>query len=96
MTIDATRPRVFGILLEEPYPEVIDAITSRYKAYKASPTFYLVASADLAQTIATTIGIRPPEGADLHAAKTGVVFRLNGVYSGYFDRSIWEWLGNYE
>ena len=34
--------------------------------------------------------------AGLGAETTGVVFRLNGAYSGYTSQSLWEWLGDQE
>ena len=34
------------------------------------------------------------QAAGLGQAMTGVVFRLNGAYSGYTSQSLWEWLGD--
>ena len=89
--------RVFGVMLQAPDPTVITRLKERYPShYKATDAFYLVASDEIAQEIATTIGVRPGEGSDEQPAVPGVVFRLNGLYSGYFSRSLWEWLLNYE
>jgi hypothetical protein len=34
--------------------------------------------------------LRDPLGID--ASTTGVLFKLNGSYSGYFSQSLWDWL----
>lgn len=94
---DTSTVRVFGVMLQAADPAVVARLMERYpQHYKATDTFYLVASDELAQDIATTIGIRPDERAETSTVTPGVVFRLNGLYSGYFSRSLWEWLSNYE
>ena len=48
---------------------------------------YLVRTAMTSQKLAETVGIK---GED--RIVSGVVFRLNHIYSGYYDKGLWEWL----
>ena len=67
--------------LEEHYPDSL----------RLADNLYLVQGDTIAQAIAETLRIKGPE-----RDSTGAVFKLNGSYSGYASRAIWEWLGQAE
>lgn len=63
-----------------------------YKAvHKFTDTFYLVCTEDTVVTadIAEAVGLK---GDDRIDESSGVVFKMNSAYSGYTQRSLWEWL----
>ncbi len=80
---------VFVIVLGKTNSEVINRIKDAYPDYyELSDTTFLVSSDQISQNISKNIGI----GEN----KLGVVFKLNKAYSGYFKRSLWEWLDQWE
>ncbi len=61
--------------------------------YRFSETIYLV-SVELSvmtQDVAQDVGIKGP-GRDA----SGVVFKLDGAYSGWTHKTLWEWLSSVE
>ena len=79
----------FVIVLGQTNSEAIERIKDKYPdCYELSETAFLVSSDQISQKISTNIGI----GENF----SGVVFKLNQAYSGYFKRSLWEWLGQWE
>lgn len=82
---------IYAIILEEPItPQGEYAIQSVYPdAYKVREGVFLVHSEDIAQDIAIAVGIKTKDdGSNM----SGVVFKLNGSYSGYAARAMWDWL----
>ncbi len=75
-----------------------ETLLSLYEgAYAIIPnTVYLVSSDEIARDIAIRIGVRREDSEDEHPTARGAVFRINGVYAGFNDRSLWEWLVNHE
>lgn len=86
---------LFGVLLIENEPEVRQEIgkqieTKYNKAFQVTENFYIVSTVDKStQKIAETLGIY---GDSEEEASLGIVFRLNGSYSGFADGEIWDWL----
>ena len=87
-------PRIFAIVLNEPNYEIDARILSAYPTrFKYTDTFYLVALDQVAITkeVAEEVGLK---GDNRVKESSGVVFKLNSAYSGYTDKSLWEWLGS--
>ena len=59
--------------------------------HKISDTAYLVEDNSLAKDVAAAVGIKG-ENRDT----SGVVLGLNGFYSGFASKSLWEWLAQHE
>ena len=90
--MDASRS-TFVITLR-PRRESIQKIQQRIKAeypdhFKISDYCYLVSSNEISRDIALRIGLK---GKDRIEDSLGIVFRLNGAYSGYYYKSAWEWI----
>ena len=82
------------IVLSRPNDEVVSRIQEAYRDnYEITQTCYLVQSRDITQKIAATVGIK---GKDRIDDASGAVFKLNGAYSGYAPRALWEWLDQAE
>ena len=60
--------------------------------HEFSPTSFLVADDVLTLDVAEAAGIK---GENRQPGATGAIFKIAG-YSGYTDRSLWEWLGKVE
>ena len=82
--------RTFAIVLNEANLDIVERIERKYPDhYRITDTSFLVADDTIAEKVATTVGIK---GDDRIENARGVVFKLNGAYSGYSSRSLWEWL----
>lgn len=85
---------VHAILLTKCSDEVISRIQEKYPdCYKISDACYLVHDSEITQNVAFAVGIK---GKNRVEGAAGAVFRLNGAYSGFASRSLWEWLGQAE
>lgn len=85
---------VHMIVLTKPNDAVVSRIQEVYPDnYQITQTCYLVQSKNITQKIATTVGIK---GEDRIDNASGAVFKLNGAYSGFASRSLWEWLDQAE
>ena len=85
---------VHMIVLSRPNDAVASRIQETYPDnYEITHTCCLVQSKDISQKIAVTVGIKGENRID---NATGVVFRLNGAYSGFASRALWEWLDQAE
>ena len=79
-----------AIVLWDTNPHVAARVAEKYPLhYQVNDTFFLVRSSEIAEKVAIAAGIK---GDKQVADARGVVFRLNGVYSGYAPGSIWDWL----
>ena len=88
--------KVFAVVLKEANETVERKIMDNYpKMHQYTDTFYLVACGPdvLAKDIAVSVGIK---GEGRVESASGVVFKLNTVYSGYTERTLWEWLSSVE
>ena len=82
--------RVFAVLFSEANQDAADQLTKAYPAnYKLSDTLYLVRTSSLAEDVAVGTCIKGD-----NRRFSGVVFKLNQAYAGYFNRSLWDWLGD--
>ena len=77
-----------------PLDELKARITERYpnaQHYQLSKNTYLVRDHSICEQVAHNIGI---SGRDRIEGTTGIVHRLGRrvSYSGFYDRSVWEWL----
>ena len=66
-------------LLEKEYPH----------HYQLAERLYLVRTTHLADVVARNVGIKAEPNIAL-----GAVFKLNQSYSGYYKRTLWDWLGD--
>ena len=81
---------VYAISLKSPNEEVQSLIREKYPGhYEFLPTFFLVRSDSIAESVAIDIGIK---GDDRIEGASGVVFKLNRSYSGFTSPSLWDWL----
>ena len=82
--------RTFAIALNEANPDIVERIERKYPDhYRITDTSFLVADDTIAEKVAMAVGIK---GDDRIENARGVVFKLNGAYSGYSSRSLWDWL----
>ena len=70
----------------------VQRLKERYSAseehYEMSQRFHLVRADSISKWVADHLGL----SGENTEGPTGVVFRLNDEYSGFNDRSLWEWL----
>ena len=83
---------IFAVILISPNEEIRDRIAS-YRHYPISDTCYLVSSNEISEDIAIGIGLK---GENRVSDALGIVFKLNGAYSGYSYKSVWEWIAQQE
>ena len=57
-------------------------------AYEHNPQIFFVRSDEFSEIVASKLRIKG-EGRNT----TGVVFKISSAYSGYTNKSLWEWLG---
>lgn len=85
--------RIFAVHISDDSPvEVANRLRVRYPApqhYELSGRFFLVSDETISEFIAENIGIKGDNRTD---NGRGAVFGLNGEYSGFDNRAIWEWL----
>ena len=82
------------MLLTRPNASVVARIKERYPGHhQVTETCYVVQTKELTQDVAIKAGVKGPDRVD---DASGVVFKLNGAYSGYAARTLWEWLGQAE
>lgn len=75
-----------------------DAVVARIQEtypdnYEITRTCYLVHSKNITEKIAATVGFK---GESRIENASGAVFKLNGAYSGFASRALWEWLDQAE
>lgn len=81
---------IFAIVLSADNPLVVQRIKEEYpNVYSLTNTFFLVQSNSIAEDVATAAGIKGDRKIE---NARGVVFRLNGSYSGFTKSSLWDWL----
>lgn len=84
--------KMYAIVLDAPEPKVEDRLKQHYdNVFKHTDTLLLVVGNvnDVSENVAVAAGVKGD-----HRLASGVVFRLNGNYSGYTKRTLWEWLGD--
>ena len=81
---------VFAIVFTESGKVGADRVRELYRnRYElVDDTVFLVRSDELSSDVAVKVGIKSsPRLAE------GAVLKLNDAYSGYTERTLWEWLG---
>lgn len=81
---------VFAVHMVENAEQVVAQIKDAYPKhlhYALSENLYLVSSPGTPQTIAKEIGL---DGSESSAS--GVVLKLNGSYTGFYEPGVWDWL----
>ncbi len=84
---------VFAVILPDKNPKVGEALTSAYTAedvHQVAGNVYFVQTNDEAGTVVEKAGIGLGQ-AD--PPVPGVVFSLNGSYSGLYYNTLWKWMG---
>ena len=85
---------VFSIVLKEPNGPAKIRIDDAYPGcFWLGRSFALVTSDELSETVAARAGLK---GEDRAQDASGVVFQLEGSYSGHTNRSLWEWLKKHQ
>ena len=82
--------KIYAVALDSPEPAVEGRLKKRFtKVFKHTDTLLLVVGGanDLSEDVAVVAGIKGER-----RKYSGVVFRLNGSYSGFTKRTLWEWL----
>lgn len=82
--------KMYAIVLDGPEPDVEARLKQRYdNVFKHTDTLFLVVGnvSDVSENVAVAAGIKGEQ-----QCASGVVFRLNGSYSGFTKRTLWEWL----
>ena len=83
---------IFVVTLNEPNKKVVEKIKEIYpppQFYEISPLSFLLATPEFPRDIALKIGLREE---NLIEDALGVVFKLNGAYSGYSYHELWDWI----
>ena len=82
--------RVYAVLFSEANQEAATQLAKSFPAnYKLSDTLFLVRTPSLAEDVAVATGIKGDR-----RRFSGVVFKLNEAYAGYYNRTLWDWLGD--
>ncbi len=85
---------IFAIVLEERNVDVEQRIGEHFRRpYQINDVVFLVEGDFIAGDVAISAGIK---GDNRIEGAHGAVFRLNGSYSGFASRSLWDWLGQSE
>lgn len=82
--------RVCAVLFAEASQEAATHLAKAFPAnYRLSDTLFLVRTPSLAEDVAVATGIKGD-----NRRFSGVVFKLNEAYAGYYNRTLWDWLGD--
>ena len=85
---------IHAIVLADENDQVANRIEEHYPLfYPVNEKVFLVRTGEISEQVAFKVGIK---GDDRIDDALGVVFKLNGAYSGHAPRSIWEWLDSGE
>ena len=84
------RARVFAVLFDEPTEDAIKRLAELYRAYyQLTDSLFLVRTRSLAEDVAVATRIKGKE-----REVNGVVLKLSDAYAGYYNRTLWDWLGD--
>ena len=85
---------IFAVVLEDQNAKITQRIAEKYPDhYVLNDTCFLVHDEGIANTVSESVGIK---GDDRIQGGSGVVFKIDGSYSGRASRSLWDWIGKYE
>ena len=87
---------IFVVVLNQDAPEPFEGkIRELYPLnYRYADNIFFLEDDNIPETIANRLGIKV-EDEDQRTA-TGAVFGLDGSYSGYTAKALWDWLGRVE
>ena len=92
MPLVPRRSRLFVVLFGDAIPEAVSLLKNTYpNHYELKDELFLVRTPDLAEKVAENVRIKGN-----NRIVSGVVFRFNHIYSGFYDMSLWDWLGEDE
>ena len=82
---------LFSVLFQEDDEKTKDLITSNYKHLFIEPNYCIISTPENvpASAISKKLGIWDKEK---NRSSYGVVFKLNGSYSGFASVEFWNWL----
>ncbi len=87
---------LFAVVLtegQEPGAARLRVAYPEAQRYELEDNVFIVADETLSSAVAKKVGISKEQTED---GIRGVVFKLNGSYSGFTRQSLWEWLENIE
>ena len=85
----------YCVILNEPSEEIPRNAHALFEnTYQLSDSCVLVRAGDVtARGVAAALGLRPADDDECGDDQpSGVVFSLNGSFSGYNSSSLWDWL----
>lgn len=82
--------RICAVLFSEADQEAAAQLAKSFPVnYRLSDTLFLVRTPSLTEDVAVATGIKGDK-----RRFSGVVFKLNEAYAGYYNRTLWDWLGD--
>ena len=88
--------QVYAVVLRDDSQGVRNLIQKDFEKdmFKISENYFLVRTENTdAKSLSRSLGI-PAELDEKGPRQSGVVFRLSPHYWGFWDKTIWEWLGD--
>lgn len=87
---------IFVVVLNQDAPESFEAkINELYPlSYRYENNVFFLEDDNIPETIANRLGIKVED--ENQRTATGAVFGLDGSYSGYTAKALWDWLGRRE
>ena len=87
---------IFVVVLDQDAPELLQKkIEELYPFnYKYADNVFFLEDDNIPETIANRLGIKVE--AENQRTATGAVFGLDGSYSGYTAKALWDWLRRIE
>lgn len=84
---------IFVVILNQDAPEVFKGkINELYPLnYGYADNIFFIEDDNIPETIANRLGIKVED--ENQRTTTGAVFGLDGSYSGYTTKALWDWLG---
>ena len=87
---------IFVVVLNQEAPELFeDRINKLYPlSYKYADNVFFLEDDNIPETIANRLGIKVED--ENQRTANGAVFGLDGSYSGYTAKALWDWLQRIE
>ncbi len=88
---------IYCVILKQGDDDASKTVEEAYPtSHRLSPTVYLIDSEQTAREVAVRLGIRPiKDGEQPTLGEGGVVFSINGQYSGFGPKEVWDWLNTH-
>ena len=93
---DEPEMAIFVVVLDRDAPELFKGkINELYPlSYRYTDNVFFIEDDNIPETIANRLGIKVED--ENQRTTTGAVFGLDGSYSGYTAKSLWDWLRRIE